>query len=64
MHGRREIACEVLGDQVNDHFGVGLGAEVMPLGAELLLQGEIIFDDTVMHEDKSLRFHADVHSAR
>ena len=53
MHGGREIAGEVLGDQMHDHLGVGLGAEFMPLGAEFLLQGEIILDDAIMHEDKS-----------
>jgi hypothetical protein len=56
MYSGREIAGEVLGDQMNDHLGIGFGAEFMPLGAELFLQGEIILDNAVMHQDKSFSF--------
>ena len=37
--------------QVGDHFGVGLGPELVALVEELLLQGQIVLDDPVVHHD-------------
>ena len=38
-------------DQVGDDFGVGLGGELVAFLDELLLQGEVVFDDAVVHDD-------------
>ena len=42
-------------DQVGDHLGVGLGGEAMPLGLQPLLDGEVVLDDPVVHDDEAAR---------
>ena len=43
---------ELLLDEVGDDLGVGLGDELVALGGELLLEGEVVFDDAVMDDDE------------
>ncbi len=42
-----EVAVVVLFDQVRDDLGVGLGAEDVPFGPQLLAQVRVVFDDPV-----------------
>jgi hypothetical protein len=42
-------------DQVGDHLGVGVGGEAMPLGLQALLDGEVVLDDPVVHDDEAAR---------
>ena len=37
---------------MGDDFGVGFGDEVVALGGELLLEGEVILDDAVVDDDE------------
>jgi hypothetical protein len=50
-HGRLEVAVEVLGDQVDDRLGIGLGDERMAGGGELLAQRQEVLDDAVVDDD-------------
>ena len=38
-------------DQVGDDFGIGLGLEGVAFVLELLLEGQVVFDDAVVHHD-------------
>ena len=49
-HGGGEIAGVVVGEQVCDHLGVGLGGEGATLGAQALAQGHVVLDDPVDHD--------------
>src|SRR5215831_2292265 len=42
---------EILLDHVGDDFGIGLSSETMAFVSELLLQGNVIFDNAVMDDD-------------
>ena len=42
-----QVAVEVLGDQVGDHLGVGLGTEDEPLGLEFGPDLGVVLDDAV-----------------
>ena len=44
-----QIALVVLLHQVRDHFGVGLGDELVAFELELVLELQIILDDAVVH---------------
>ena len=50
-HGAFEIAVEVFLHQMRDDLRVGLGDEFVPFRDQLLLQGQVILDDAVMHYD-------------
>ena len=39
-------------DDVGDDFGVRFGHELVALGDEGVLEGEIVFDDAVVHDDE------------
>ncbi len=41
----------VLLDQVRDHFGVGLGGELVAFVDQLLLQADVVLDDAVVNDD-------------
>ncbi len=41
----------ILLDQMGNDFGVGLGGELVAFLDQLLLQGEIVLDDAVVHDD-------------
>src|SRR5580700_2375451 len=41
---------EIIGDEMDGHFGVGLGIETMPLRSELVAQLAEILDDAVVDE--------------
>jgi len=43
---------ELLLDEVGDDLGVGLGDEGVAFGGELLLEGEVVFDDAVVDDDE------------
>ena len=43
---------ELVFDEVGDDLGVGLGDELVALGDELGLEGEVVLDDAVMHHDE------------
>jgi hypothetical protein len=47
-----EVAGEALGDQMDQHFAVGLGLEDAPLGFEALPEGRVVFDDAVVDHDE------------
>ncbi len=61
-HGRYAFGVGVLGqlfklfelllDEVGDDLGVGLGDELVALGGELFLEGEVVFDDAVVDDDE------------
>jgi hypothetical protein len=48
-YGILQVAVVVLLHQVRDHFRVRLGAELVAFFHQLMLQRQIIFDDTVVH---------------
>src|SRR5580658_9051661 len=39
-------------DEVGDDLGVGLGDELVALGDEGILKGEVVFDDAVVDDDE------------
>ena len=43
---------ELVFDEVGDDLGVGFGDELVALGDEHLLQGEVVFDDAVVDDDE------------
>ena len=45
--GGGEVAVVVVGDQVGDHLGVGLGGEVLAFGDQALAQLGVVLDDPV-----------------
>ena len=47
--GVQEVAVVVVGDQVRQHFGVGLAVELHPVGLQLVLQQHVVFDHAVVH---------------
>ncbi len=54
-HRLFERAVVVVGDQVGDDLGVGLGGEAMTLGLEARLQLQVVLDDAVVdHHDLPL----------
>src|SRR5947208_28965 len=48
--GRDQVAVVVMGDQVGEDLGVGLGAELHARRAELLLEGGEVLDDAVVDD--------------
>ena len=48
-HGGGQVVLVVLGDQVGDDLGVGLGAEHAAGGGEALLQLDVVLHDAVDH---------------
>ncbi len=44
-----QVAAEVLLDQVGDDLGVGLGAEHVAFGFELMLERQVVLHDAVVH---------------
>ena len=48
--GLEEIALVAVADQVGEHFGVGLGVEMMALALEPGAEGAVVFDDAVVDE--------------
>ena len=52
--GRRLAVVHFFGDQMRDHFGVGLAAEFVAVLAELLAQLAEILDDAVVHDGHAL----------
>ena len=46
-HRLAEVAVVVLGDQVRDHLGVGLGAELAAGREQALLERDVVLDDAV-----------------
>ena len=50
MAGERWLIS--LFDEVGDDFGVGFGDELVALGDELVLEGEVVFDDAVVDDDE------------
>src|SRR5258708_32294595 len=44
---------EIFLDQVSDHLCVGLGGELMALFDQLALERNVVFDDSVVHDDDS-----------
>ena len=40
---------------MSDNFCIGFGAELVALLAELLLEGEVVFDDSVLNDDDLAR---------
>ena len=53
--GLGEVAVQVLGDQVGDHLGVGLGGELGAVGLEPLAQVGPVLDDPVQHDVHAVR---------
>ena len=49
-HGLDEVAVVVLLDEVRDRLGVGLGGEVVAVGAQALAQLAVVLDDAVEHD--------------
>ena len=43
---------ELVLDEVGDDLGVGLGDELVALGDEGVLEGEVVFDDAVVDDDE------------
>ena len=41
----------ILLDQVGDDFGIGFGGELVAFLDQLLLQGDVVLDDAVVHDD-------------
>src|ERR1035437_4842164 len=50
-HGFFQVAFEMLLHEVGDDFGVGLGFEGVAFVLELLLEGQVVFDDAIVHHD-------------
>ena len=50
LNGGGEVAGVGALDQVDDHLGVGLGAERVALGEERFLQLAVVLDDPVQHD--------------
>src|ERR1035437_5709833 len=50
-HGLFQVAFKMLLHQVGDDFGVGLGLEDVAFVLELLLEGQVVFDDAIVHHD-------------
>ncbi len=46
-HRLTQVAVVVLGDQVRDHLGVGLGAELAAVREQALLERDVVLDDPV-----------------
>ncbi len=46
------VEVELVLDEVGDDLGVGLGDELVALGDERLLEGQIVFDDAVVDDDE------------
>ena len=57
--GGRQIAVEVALDEMRDGLGVGLGAQDVAVGRELLAQLDVVLDDAVVH-DRDLAGAVDV----
>ena len=43
---------ELVLDEVGDDLGVGFGEELVALGDEGVFEGEVVFDDAVVHDDE------------
>jgi hypothetical protein len=56
---RGQITGEVALDEVRDCLGVGLGAQDVPVGREVLAQLDVVLDDAVVH-DRDLAGAVDV----
>ena len=50
LHRGHEIALIVVRDEVSDHLGVGLGAELRAGAAQLVAKGEVVLDDPVEND--------------
>ena len=50
-HGLFEIRLEVLLDEVGHDLGIGFGSKNVAFRFQLVLQGEVVFDDTVVYDD-------------
>src|SRR5262249_7043589 len=57
--GLDQVAVEVVGDELGNHFGVGVALEDDALGLELALEGGVVFDDAVV-DDGDLAVGAEV----
>ena len=44
-----KVAVVVLGDQVRDHLGIGLGGELGAVLEQPVLEGDVVLDDSVDH---------------
>jgi hypothetical protein len=49
------VEIELVLDEVGDDLGVGLGDELVALGDERLLEGQVILDDAVVDHDERAR---------
>src|SRR5262249_40625595 len=57
LHRLDQVAVEVVGDELGDDLGVGVGAEGDALGLELALQGGVVLDDAVVDNgDQAVAF--------
>ena len=52
-HSLRQIAFEIFFDQMGEDFGVGLRLKLVAPGDQLLLEIDVILDDSVMNHDIS-----------
>src|SRR5690606_4444279 len=46
----QSVVAPLAFDEVRDHFGVGLGAEPVPLSGQLLPQLQVVLDDSVVDD--------------
>ena len=51
--GGLDVAVVVQLEQVDDGLGIGLAVEDVAVGDQLLAQGEVVFDDAVVHDGEA-----------
>ncbi len=54
LDGGEELPLVKVGDQLGDHFRVGVGVEGPALGLEHLAEGKVVFDDSVVDDSDRL----------